>query len=386
MAPGPAAGNETPSSIRPSAVGRAKAWYGRHRPEVLLVALAITIPELLTGSTPVLTLWDPVAVLGLLGLYGSGVLLVRDLSLRWKSGWLGVLFLGLAYGIAEEGLATKTMVDPHSSAAAFLGTYGHFLGVNWVFAVVIAIFHAVYSIGLPILLVELRYPSTQGHRFLSDRGEGWALLFLSATVVFGFFAFDRYFEGFAVLAFLLLVLAGLVAVAWRVPAGWPNASSPAPTRSPRWFFGLGLAFSVGWLFFYFVMPHLSSIPLLSIAGEILSATAVLLVGVRTVGREGRAQHAVYFAAGALAWLIPWDVLITFLLADYPVLLVTAVVFWFLRQLTRQTASRAPAASAAPPSAPVPGSPQPSERRDNELSTTEVDERPMASAPAMGNTW
>ncbi|EQD47168.1 hypothetical protein B1B_12443, partial [mine drainage metagenome] len=98
----------------------------------------------------------------LFGLYGSGVLLVRESVVRWNKGWIAVLCLGGAYGIIEEGLALKTFFDIRE--VGFSRAYGHWLGINWVWAVDGTIFHAVFTVALPILLVSLAFPSTRGLR------------------------------------------------------------------------------------------------------------------------------------------------------------------------------------------------------------------------------
>ncbi|MDE1821923.1 MAG: hypothetical protein KGJ23_12155 [Euryarchaeota archaeon] len=334
-----------------SRLDRLRSWAHENRAQLTLVTLAVTIPELLTGSTPVWNLINPVAVLGLLGFYGAGSLLIRDLALRWKNGWAGVLPLGIAYGIAEEGIATKTMVYPHSSAAGYLATYGHFLGVSWVFAVVIALFHALFSIALPILLVELLYPETRGHRFLTDRGLLWALGALTFAVIWGFFGFvPNYFEGYLILGFLLGVMALFVIAARFAKGDWLYPRSLLPRRSPRWFLGLGIAFGSAWLLFYLVAPHLLSFPLLVIAGELGSALVALFLVVREAGRSGNSLHKVYFAFGLLSWLVPWDFVVTFALQDYLVGAVLAAAFLVLFRLRKRYL---PSSQPAFPPSPMP---------------------------------
>lgn len=313
----------------------AQGWFRSHRPEILLVSLAITIPELLTGSTPVWDLLDPLSLLGLLGFYGAGVLLVRDLATRWRKGWSGVLLLGLAYGVAEEAIATKTAVDPGSSAAALLATYGHFAGVSWDWLVVISVFHAVFSIALPILIVELAYPGTQGSRFLSDKGLRYALLVLGTSVTLGYLAFvPGYFPGDGVLAFLLGLIATLVFAAYRLPTDWLLPQLPVPTRSPRFFLAVGALFGVGWVFFDLVADHLTSLAFVPALGEVLLCLGVARAVRRTIGRGSNELHKVYFVAGLLSWYLFWDVIVTFL-GDYLVLAVLAAVYYLVLELARE---------------------------------------------------
>ena len=102
-----------------------------------------------------------------LGLYGSGVILIREAMIRWKKGWASVFLLGVAYGIVEEGLALWTLFNPLAQPVGVLGFYGHWLGVNWVWTVGLLIFHSVYSIGLPIFLFGLVFPEMKSKSLVS---------------------------------------------------------------------------------------------------------------------------------------------------------------------------------------------------------------------------
>ena len=339
--------------VTPGRLARLRNWVSCHRAPIVMVALAIIIPEVLTGSTPVLNLIDPFAVAGLLGFYGAGVLLIRDLAIRWGKGWAAILPLGLAYGIAEEGIATKTMVYPRSTAAGHLATYGHYLGISWNFAVVIDIFHAVYSIALPILIIGLLYPETRGQRWLSDRGLTGTFLILAATVTFGFFGFvPGYFEGWAVLGFLLIILGAFVGLARYCPPEWAKPCAEVPQRSPAWFLGLGIAFAAGWFFFYLPAPFLLSIPLLSILGEIGTAAGAFCLARKHLGRSGNSLHCVYFAAGILSWYIPWDVVIGLFLGDYLVVFFLVAIYILLYRLkvrySRVVPTTTPGSEPTPP--------------------------------------
>ena len=48
----------------------------------------------------------------LASLYGSGALLIRELKVRWRKGYVSMFLLGTAYGIIEEGLMVKSFFDP----------------------------------------------------------------------------------------------------------------------------------------------------------------------------------------------------------------------------------------------------------------------------------
>ena len=56
-------------------------------PALVLFFLAPVIGELLSGSAPPIEFFNPFSLIILPALYGSGALLVRELTLRWKKRW-----------------------------------------------------------------------------------------------------------------------------------------------------------------------------------------------------------------------------------------------------------------------------------------------------------
>jgi hypothetical protein len=123
--------------------------------------------EALTGSTPILVyLTNPVSFLTNTLLYGGGALLIREVIRRRGLGWWSVLLLGAAYGVFEEGLVVNTWANPWlpqvctivRGRASGICDYGRLGGINVSWALSLTIFHAVVSITIPILLVELIFP------------------------------------------------------------------------------------------------------------------------------------------------------------------------------------------------------------------------------------
>jgi len=76
----------------------------RVSPALMLFFLSPIIAELLSGSAPPAEFFNPLSLLVLTALYGSGAILVRELALRWNKRWPTIFVLGAAYGIVEEGL------------------------------------------------------------------------------------------------------------------------------------------------------------------------------------------------------------------------------------------------------------------------------------------
>src|SRR5207245_9057295 len=86
----------------------------KSHPILFLLLLTPGIPEYLSASSQItlLVVFPPLFFLFLaanVGLYGSGVILIREAMIRWKKGWASVFLLGVAYGIVEEGLDLCTL-------------------------------------------------------------------------------------------------------------------------------------------------------------------------------------------------------------------------------------------------------------------------------------
>ncbi|MDA4114782.1 MAG: hypothetical protein OK474_12130 [Thaumarchaeota archaeon] len=186
----------------------------RAHPILCLLILTPGIPEYLSSSSPVYTivLNPPQFVFQLaanLGLYGPGVLLIREAIIRWNKGWGSVLLLGAAYGILEEGIALSTLFNPGAGPVGQLGYFGHWLGVSWVRSAGILPVHMIFSISIPILLLGLALPATRGKSLLSRRGIVAVAAILTADVASLFWS---YF--------------------WRSTSGWVLPSSCR--ASPSW--------------------------------------------------------------------------------------------------------------------------------------------------------
>jgi hypothetical protein len=134
-------------------------------PVAILFLLAPLVGEVLLGATPVTKLGG---LLPLSAVYGGGAVLIRELARRRRAGWPGILFLGAAYAIVEEGFAVQSFFNPALFHAAEIG--GRAFGVNWVWTEWTIGYHIVWSIGIPILLTEVLCPDVRDVPWLRGRG------------------------------------------------------------------------------------------------------------------------------------------------------------------------------------------------------------------------
>ena len=127
-------------------------------PAIVLFLTAPIVAEFLLGNMPI-TMLGLLAVLA--PMYGGGALLVRETVRRTGRGWPSILVLGIAYGILEEAYFDQTLFNPdflglhlHLLDPAFLPALG--IGVWW--TIFVLTLHTVWSITVPIALVEAMVP------------------------------------------------------------------------------------------------------------------------------------------------------------------------------------------------------------------------------------
>jgi hypothetical protein len=350
-----------PRPRRPRPVARV-ADHLRQHPILVLLLLTPGIPEYRSGSSDLTgLLWNP-AVFGVflllnIAMYTPGALLIREAMVRWNSGWGAVAVLGVGDAVMEEGIADATFFNPHNPNVGVLGSFGHFLGTNWLWVPGVVMVHVVFSLAIPIFLFGTAFPSLRGRPMLTPRQIGLLLGILTldtvAIAAVGAGAL-HWVDGPVAIGACLAVIALCVLVAGRLPAGWPRRASELPRLTPAQFFGVGLA----------LFPTVAAVtPLLGILGApaapvflallgVLSAFAVLLYA--TVGQAGHRRHMLAFSAGAI---VPLAVL--GFLGGFPVPLVVAadaLAFVFFRRMWHRcvdedaldtgAAAAVPAAAAA----------------------------------------
>jgi hypothetical protein len=325
-------------------VTRFRGWVRNNKPALALLLLAPSIPELLTGSTPISELvFNPFGfAVGFpldIALYGGGALLIREFTVVYRKGWASVLLLGAAYGIAEEGFEVHTFFETSGAPANNLATYGHLFGVNWLLALVITIFHATYSIALPILLVRLWFPASKDARWL---GRGTITLlagvYIAEVVGFGGLVVKHGPSPSALAFFVALDLALVVLAAWA-PRELLRAV-PGPRRIRLTAFAILGAIEFTVYFFVLIISSFPAFPAVATAAVVVAANGgVLLLLLRTAGTEDLERTEFVFAVGMFSVLFLWDVLIEFILVP-GILAVSAVFVYLLYRLDRTLKARA----------------------------------------------
>lgn len=274
-------------------------------PALVLFFLAPAIAELLLGSAPPAEFFTPFGFIMLVVLYGSGAILIRELVIRWQKGWFSLLTLGAAYALVEEGLLCKSFFDPNWMDIGILGSYGRWASVNWVWSLELTFYHAIVSIAIPILLVELIFPHRRHQSWVGKKLAITLGVLLAIEVAFGYFWLTDYRPG-AIGYFLAMAVAAVLGlIAWRLPRQ-PFAPRSVTARHPAWFWLIGfLGTIVFFIIIFWGLPNTGLHPLVTIVIGLVYAGGVGLLVMRLSGNGGAFtdKHRFALAAGPLTWLI-----------------------------------------------------------------------------------
>ncbi|MDT0305167.1 hypothetical protein [Streptomonospora wellingtoniae] len=222
---------DPPDAGRRPGRGRLKAAWA-------LVVLAPLSAEATFSGVGMPVLWVILPLL--VPMYGAGVLLIRELVARAGAGLPGLLLMGAAYELVEDGIGLQALTSPNLYNAAEWGP--RVLGFNTAYWESQLGYHVVFSVLVPVALTDLLFPRFAGRPLLRRGGligagvaaaVGVALLRLLIAGVED----PGYQAPLPVLAGLLLTVAVLAVLALRIVPRMrrvlPGAAPPAEAgRAP----------------------------------------------------------------------------------------------------------------------------------------------------------
>ncbi len=224
------------------------------------------------------------------------------MKVRWNKGYVSMFVLGAAYGIVEEGLMVKSFFDPGWMDLGILGVYGRWQGVNWVWAEWLIIYHAIFSIAIPITLVELAYPERRNERWIGNKKFVGLVVLLGAVTVFGYFFLTDYRPPFPQYFFSAASVAFLILLAWRIPANaGRNGSLQALT--PRKLVLVGFLMASTFFLLFMAGPYLVSQPLILIIIGLGLVIMIFNILKRYKWNEKTLYPKFTLVAGAILFLI-----------------------------------------------------------------------------------
>jgi hypothetical protein len=317
-----------------------------------LAALSPLVAETVASSNTPAILF-PLLLPLLFVVYGVPVVLVRELWMRGRIGWPGLVVLGAAYAAFNEGVVAATWfkIDPaRMKVLVFTAEEaGRASGVNWAVALNLVVYHTIWSIVIPIVLMEAWAICGRGRPWLPAWaiGVGTALVGLVVLASLSDKATDRACDAPSTQIFdecargrrgsvVFIVVAVLLAVALpKLRLGRGGGSRPGD----RALFVIGCAYAVAFFVSFFVLP-------LSNHATAAEVSAVLLLVLAVVGVQWwtRAPSWDLYAAAILAT----GALVPGMLTSLPRILVlqpvavALFVWFFLRVALRRAREGAPA--------------------------------------------
>jgi hypothetical protein len=293
------------------------------RQVLTLLLIAPLFGELVSGATPLLGWLNPGAVVYLIALYGSGAVLSRELVRRRGLGWTNLLILGAAYGVLEEGLVVTSWFNPLWPDSIFLHGMGRFLGINWLWALGLTMYHAVFSITVPVLIVERLFPAQARNPWLGRIGIwGCAAALVAVSLVglllFGILLFRN--QGYQPPPSypIAIVIAAMLFVVGLRPLNAPTSILPGrgSEKAPGlWRVRLlGFVATLAWFWAEYIFPswvHNAILPILALLA--IAATAAWLV-LRWSARPGWGQdHRLALASGVTGFFLALAPFVEFVL-------------------------------------------------------------------------
>jgi hypothetical protein len=208
--------------------GHASSGVIRSRvaPALALYLLAPLVAEYLLGDFPLTAL--PFLII-LAPVYGGAALLIREATRRAGRGWPTILLLALAFGLLLEGVVNQSLFNPDYAHAHLLDRgFIPALGIAGPWTLYVLTLHTVWSISVPILLVEEFTGEERTRPWLSRWGLGLVtiLLVVAARLTAAFTERTYDFRASIVqLAAVVLLAAILVGTAFFMPRRRPAASN-----------------------------------------------------------------------------------------------------------------------------------------------------------------
>ncbi len=271
----------------------------RVAPAIGLFLLAPFVGEFLLGN---LTIGELGLGLLLAPLYGCGALLIREVTRRTGRGWPTIALLAAAYALIEEGPVDQLLWnDSYANADLLHGdSYLPALGMSVELTTVILALHTVWSICVPIAIIETLVPERRTTPWLHTPGliVTVVVYLLGVNLVFwGTYAEEHFLASPAQFAGVGAVIVGLVVLAFRVDR---RPRAPLPGRAPSpWLVGLAALAGTS---LYWAPAVLITADWYEWVG-VLVWCVVVVAGVLLIARWSRqdgwdAQHVFALAAGA----------------------------------------------------------------------------------------
>lgn len=266
------------------------------------------IAELLSGSAPPNEFFRPHTIFLLVMLYGCGTLLIREARIRWNMQW-SVLFLVVAYGIAEEGLMTKAFFNINWPDVGGYARYGTWHGILLPWSILLLSFHATISTLLPIVITDLIWQEYSGRLLLKKKGIVITFTGFIAVIVFGLIFNGNHVDGVMtayypepVLLIVSFILILLLIVAGYIFRG-NRIKTPGRIFGPKVFSILAFIFNTAFLIVPYIMAENDiSQPVLILYQLLFVSAAFIFAYFQIYNVNITSHHFVNLVSGTLLFM------------------------------------------------------------------------------------
>lgn len=224
------------------------------------------------------------------------------MKVGWNKGYVSMFVLGAAYGIVEEGLMVKSFFDPGWMDLGIFGVYGRCWEVNWVWAEWLTIYHAIFSVAIPITLVELAYLERRNERWVGNKKLIGLVVLLGGVTLFGYLFLTDYRPPPLQYCFFALTVALLTLLAWRIPCG-AGGNGNLQVLKPNKLVIIGFLTALAFFLCFGAGPNLVTQPLILMFLGLMLLFAILGLLKRYDWNEGTLYHKFTLVAGAVVFLI-----------------------------------------------------------------------------------
>ncbi len=177
---------------------------------LVLMFMIPVLSELLSGSSTIVAMVNPIHLLIQVLSYGVPAVLIREYSIRWGLGLKGLLLLGIAYGILNEGVLAQTFSD-NKNLLGELGSQYFIFGLHPFWVVFISVWHAFFAVLFPIFFVNKLYPGQ--NLWLGKKSSIWFLIIVVLGMALGITVGD---SNQAIIATILIILFVILAKIQKV--------------------------------------------------------------------------------------------------------------------------------------------------------------------------
>lgn len=237
------------------------------------------LAEVLSQNVQLLTFLQPVPFLLVTLTYGVAVLVIRELAVARKLNDAGLILLGLAYGILNEGVLAKTLTLPAGAPLHDFAGYGRIGPVQSGWSMFIVVWHALHSVFYPIVLTRWMFPVAASRPWFAAGRARWLLYVLLILVagLYSLYFLNPVRSDPAVFALYAVATAGLVAAALRL---CKQRDAPPATEATQasWMPALlGGCMIIFYMFQFWAPRHVPFALYLAVSSGVIGVVAAALI-------------------------------------------------------------------------------------------------------------